>query len=492
MPHVTRATLWLALPLALSFIMLAIAPVREGDLGWHLRLGEAMVTERAIPTVDRWSVGGDGQAFNAAHSWLADVLLYLVWRSAGLEGLVLVQALIAAGTVALLVMLAAAQVAPPYAATLALLGFLVLYPFSTARPQVFSFLGFALLLWLLERWRRARDERALNAVPLVLAVWVNLHGAWSMGLALLAVTAGQAALEAWRRVRSWGEALRLARVTALGVAATLLNPLGLGAYCYLLVMGSSPISQQFVSEWQPPTLAQRFTWPFWLLLALAGALALTRPRRWAAGLAPLLWVVLALRYVRMLPFAALMLVPWMAQQMRLSWPAARAFVAADAYPRLTRALLALLLVGCVLALPWVRLALGVTAWPLLDPYFPAAAVAYLARVAPPATGLFTLPEWGGYVIWQGYPQVRPFVDGRVEVAPVSVWEDYLTVAGAHPGWEAALARYGLRWLLLEPERHAPLLAAAQAAGWRCVWGDAHARVLISPVVTVAQEGTCLP
>lgn len=490
--RVSRAMVWWALPVTLSFIMLALAPLREGDLGWHVRLGEAMVTERAIPQLDRWSVGGAGQPFNAAHSWLGDVVLYLVWRYGGLAGLVLLQALMGCVTVALLLHGVAREVAPPYAAPLTLLGFLVLYPFSTARPQMFSFTAFALLGWLLERWQTTRTERYVRALPLLMAVWVNVHGAWSMGALLLALTVGEAALAAARRQGRWGEALTLGRYAALSAAATLLNPQGLGAYRYLLVMGTSPISQQFVSEWQPPTLAQRFTWPFWLLLALSVALAVARPRRWTGALRVVVFAALALRYVRMLPFAALALVPWVALRLRVAWPAARRFAAAEAYPWATRALLATLAVGCVVAVPWVRMALGATALPLLDPFFPEEAVTVLAQVAPAGAGLFTLPEWGGYVIWRLYPQVRPFVDGRVEVAPVAVWEDYLTVAQAQPGWEVVLARYDLRWLLLARSTHAALSEAAWTAGWRCVWGDAQAQVWAHPALNVAEVGGCVP
>lgn len=490
--RVSRAMLWWALPVALSFVMLALAPLREGDLGWHVRLGEAMVTERAIPQFDRWSVGGTGQPFNAAHSWLGDVVLYLVWRYGGLAGLVLLQALTGCVTVALLLDRVAREVAPPYAAILALLGFLVLYPFSTARPQMFSFAAFALLGWLLERWQTTHAERYLHAIPLVMAVWVNAHGAWSMGALLLALMVLEATLAAVRRQAPWGEALILGRYAALSVAATLLNPQGVGVYRYLLVMSTSPISQQFVSEWQPPTLAQRFTWPFWLVLVLSAALAGARPRRWRGALRAAVFAGLALRYVRMLPFAALALAPWAAGRLRTVWPAARRFVTAEAYPWATRALLAALAAACVVAVPWVRMALGVTALPLLDPFFPEQAVTVVAQVASEGAGLFTLPEWGGYVIWRLYPQVRSFVDGRVEVAPVAVWEDYLAVAQAQPGWEAVLERYGLRWLLLARSTHAALIEAARMAGWRCIWGDAQAEVWAHPALSVAEVGRCAP
>jgi hypothetical protein len=52
------------------------------------------------------------------------------------------------------------------------------------RPQIFSLLLFAVLLWLIVQAERGKP-RYLMAVPAVFVAWANLHGGWIVGLGVL-------------------------------------------------------------------------------------------------------------------------------------------------------------------------------------------------------------------------------------------------------------------------------------------------------------------
>ena len=56
--------------------------------------------------------------------------------------------------------------------------------FVSARPQMFSLTAFAWLLYELERFRRGTD-RGVWRLPLLFALWVNLHGGWLVGAGVL-------------------------------------------------------------------------------------------------------------------------------------------------------------------------------------------------------------------------------------------------------------------------------------------------------------------
>ncbi len=472
---ITIQHIWWALPVLLGYTMLSLTPLREGDLWWHLKLGEAMVTARALPTVDTLTVVGAGLSFNAAHSWLSDVIFYLLEVEAGLGALIMVQAFLGAGILFLLLRLGyRAGGAPPLVAAVTLLGFLALYPFSTARPQIFSFFLFAVTLTILSA-ADAGCTRWLPALPMIIALWVNLHGSWVMGGLLLGAFGAGWLLEAWARRREWRALRPFALWAAAALPAICLNPHGFRIYEHLIVIGTSPIIQQFVSEWQPPALTQAFTWPFWGVLLLGVVLLLRRPRRWdAATLAALGFTALALRYLRMIPFAVIAWLPVLLARLPRT-------VALPARPTaLNRWLLAALLLFAVLSTPYVRLGLGGAPATLIDPYFPVAACETLAQRASAGGGVFTLPEWGGYVGWRLAPEIRPFVDGRVELPPQTVWEEYLAIATGQPDWEEALQRWEIGYLLLSRTRHAQLAALAQAAGWLVWYEDAETLLLARP------------
>jgi len=475
-PRVTLSHIWWALPVLLSYAVLSLTPLREGDLWWHLSLGESIARTRVLPTVDVWTVAGGGLPFNAANSWLGDVVLYALEAVGCLAALVVLQAFLGALTVALLLRLSyLAGAAAKEAAALTLVGFLALYPFSTARPQIFSFSLFMCVEGALLAVHAGRLYW-LAALPALMAVWVNLHGGWVMGLGLIGAFGmgwlregliGQRTLRSLRPHALWGIAVLL---------ATLLNPQGFRVYEYLIVMGTSSISQQFVSEWQPPSLGQTFTWPFWGLLLIGGLLLARRhPRRWdLPTLVALCFVALALRYLRMIPFAVIALLPALSNRLPRR----------PALPEHTSVfncqMLGVLLTFSVLTTPYARLAVGISPTTLIDPYFPVAACEVLAQHAPAGSAVFALAEWGGYVGWRLAPDVRPFVDGRVELPPVDVWEDYLAITTGQPGWQERVRGWDHAYLLLSLQHQGRLAALARVDGWQTLYEDAGTLLLAAP------------
>jgi len=166
--------------------------------------------------------------------------------------------------------------------------------FWNLRPQLFSYLLFALLIALLEWcfagwsghwWLTSRAIRSGSepeyeprrmrylwwACPLFF-VWANTHGAFLAGLLIYGVYLGMRSIEAlWVRGRSAsGLVRRFALLAAAATAATMLNPYGPGLHQWLIDSVRHPRPE--IVEWLPPETALRITslaWiPFWILLGL--------------------------------------------------------------------------------------------------------------------------------------------------------------------------------------------------------------------------------
>ena len=89
--------------------------------------------------------------------------------------------------------------------------------------------------------------------------------------------------------------------------------------------------------------------------------------------------------------------------------------------------------------------------------------------------------FGSYLIWAAYPDYQVFVDPRIELFPFEIWEDYIALSNALPGWEERAGTYGIRTLLLNPDRQALLVAAAEASqNWILAYEDQSA-VIFSKV-----------
>src|SRR5271157_4389829 len=60
----------------------------DPDLWWHLRAGQWIVQHHLVPATDLFSAYGIGKPW-VAYSWLFEAVVYAIYRSAGLLGLLI-------------------------------------------------------------------------------------------------------------------------------------------------------------------------------------------------------------------------------------------------------------------------------------------------------------------------------------------------------------------------------------------------------------------
>ena len=139
--------------LALASILLT-ATRTDPDLWGHVRFGLDWLRTRALPSIDPYSFTQDKPWVN--HEWLSEAAMGAAFALAGTAGLVLLKTAVVAGT-AFVVWRRLAGASPLVRAavtTLAVVGALPLT--TTVRPQIWSLLGLALLVPILDD-RRPRE-----------------------------------------------------------------------------------------------------------------------------------------------------------------------------------------------------------------------------------------------------------------------------------------------------------------------------------------------
>jgi hypothetical protein len=161
--------------------------IADPDLWGHVLFGGDLFRTGRVVRPDPYSYLSGGQPW-INHEWLAEALFYLGYRAAGATGLVLLK--MAVGLMAMGLVLAhllRRGLSTLHAVLLLLLVFtLVSVGTNTLRPQIFTFLALVLLLLALDAADHGRTMW-LWSVPLVFAAWVNLHGGFLAGIALLLV-----------------------------------------------------------------------------------------------------------------------------------------------------------------------------------------------------------------------------------------------------------------------------------------------------------------
>lgn len=113
---------------------------------------------------------------------------------------------------------------------------------TTIRCQLFTFVGFALFLYLLKRHSEGRLTYGIWLMPLYMMLWANLHGGFIMGLGLL----GLYLLYHWFTDRT-RQTESIAMVLFLSALATMTNPYGLRFWQTMVSAWALP--REHIAEW---------------------------------------------------------------------------------------------------------------------------------------------------------------------------------------------------------------------------------------------------
>jgi hypothetical protein len=431
------------------------------------------------------------------HEWGAGALLYGVATTLGAPGIMLFRWLVSAA-VALVATVAARRRAPTvvvaFCAPIAIL--LGQVAFTTIRAGLYTMLFLAVVLAEVDRDRDdPRPRRFLLITLPVVALWINLHGGWVVGVAAVALHA----LEQLLRRRPARHLIATVAATPLLMALT---PYG-RAY-YLGWWRSITFPRDRIAEWAPLIRS-----PY--VIGLCGF-----------GLAVLFVVYAVARHgFRRLPGLAFVVVAaWAAWRherhvalFALAWfCAVPGYLAATPLGELLESAVARRRVADTLIVTSVAVgvALFVVALPR-QPFrlrlpaqqrdlaagglvYPAGAVAYLAGAGFHGK-LVTSFVNGGFVIWKLHPATRVSFDGRYEVAYApEVLDEDLTIHRARPGWGEVLTRYAPDAVLVA--RNEPLAGALPGgSGLGRVYRDDAYEIWARPALglpAVDRSGSVIP
>jgi hypothetical protein len=433
----------------------------DGDTYWHLAAGDWILAHRAFPYRDPFSYTFAGQPW-VAHEWLSEVLLSLAYRMAGWSGVLVLTGLAAALVSGALARYTVRWLDQPGALLLWLLGAACVGPSLLARPHLFALVP--LTLWCIGLLSAKEQARAPSPWLLPLMVlWANLHGSFVLGLALLVPLAADALLAApaaRRRLAAGWAGFALA-----ALAAALVTPHGVDGLLFPFKLMTMSVNQR-IAEWQPTRFA-KIGPAECALLALLYVLATRGVRIPLARLALLLGLIhLALAHERHQMVAgvvgALILAEPLGRAAGRTRPMPGSFTQAPQWLAAGLACIALA-AGVRLAHPLQRGDDPVTPGTALD-HVPAA-----LRREP----VLNSYDFGGYLIFRHVP---PFVDGRADLYGDAFLSTYIdAMQGSRNAFDALVARYRVRWLLLDPHS-AALPLVYPSAQWQRLYSDATAVV----------------
>ncbi len=389
----------------------------DGDLGRHLTLGRTILASHEIPTQDILSFTKAGEP-RPAYEWLAQVLFAAAYNVLGLDGVVILTALVIAASFAVVYTDSVERSSTPILA-LFIAGWAAAASSLhwVARPHVFSFLLLAIWLYLLDRLRRG-ERVPLWQFPALMLVWVNTHGGFVFGfLACGAYVAGWL-VERLRKSDGMRVGRRLLILTGTSLAASMITPNLWGNWSAVLNNRSSYILSRTV-ETMPVNLALPNAWPFLALVGLALVLVLARRSQVAASHVFLLGglAVMGFTMARNIPLFAIAAAPLCSQWAGQSLTRFAYWLKMEeGFAKIDRSLRGTLwsLLAIAAAISFIvyyrnRTQSSLFSWS--PAVFPVAAVNWLDMHAPQGN-MFNDFNWGGYLLFRLWPSQRVFIDSQ--------------------------------------------------------------------------------
>ncbi len=407
-----KACIVLALVLLYSAFLFHKISLTTDDLGRHITNGKTVFSDASVLFSNYYSLAYSDFSF-INHHWLSGVLFYSTYLLGGFELLVLFKIAVFLAAFLLLFHLASARSSFWIASFVALPVILVLAERTDVRPEMFSYLFTAVFLHALYKHESGKNK-GVWILPVLQALWVNVHIYFFLGLLLVFLFAVQNFIG-----KKTEKARELFLVLAASGFASILNPNGLsGALLPLFISGNYGYP---LAENQTPffmyTLANDVSILsyFFVLALFLAAFSFTLKKQTFADAALSLFAVasgmFALRNIALFAFLALPLMSRNIHHLNLG----RKYLAA-------------------LAIVFIAVPVLIAArYPVFQKESGLGLTTYSTEAADffnshnISGSIFNNYDIGSYIIFYHFPETRPFVDNRPEAYPASFFSDYMNM-----------------------------------------------------------------
>ncbi len=463
----------------LAYLSRLLGAFVDPDMWWHIRLGEDILKGTWVNTLTYTCT--DYIWIN--HSWLSDVLISIVNKILGFQGLSILFALVFSGGIAFSVLslnliLNNHKIKSSKLNILLYVAFftLILSSFIAIRPQIFTFLFFNALIFFLLKIYYSKSIKYVTLLPafLVFILWVNLHGGFVIGIVLIGIfiidlfggflfklLSGQKS----QAKLNLNKIKYLVLLVVLFLLASLINPFGFDLWkeIFTLVLGSN--NANFITEWKAINIKESYGLFYFVLFIVSLVLPIiNKSRNTLRLLLVLIFGFLSLYSVRyILPVSGIiLLVLFVEANLMFDWLLNRILVKDKDILRLLSLLKYVLitsvaLIGIMSAYIGFAFFLSVRDVNSIENFFyPLDAKNYLEENKDMYKNLnfYNTYVWGGYLEYT-LPEYKWIIDGRMpewhckgEVKS-SIMLDYIEVEDLGKDWNLVFEKHNTGGILIK-------------------------------------------
>jgi hypothetical protein len=406
------------------------------------------------------------------HEWGAGLAFFSALKFFGPESLLWIKILIAIG--ALLSAAATARLNGARWGTILLLAIpaaFCVFPayIPVIRSHAFTFLFFSAVIFCLEKIRKGAHWPAA-IIPLIILLWVNIHGGFISGLGIIAIyTAFSAGNQKLFRTMVF--------LLVVSAAVTFINPYGIRFWGYLIP--ALTMKRPNIGEWAPMSLLGLGPYLGFRIIAVIFIAALFFGWKSAKDRLPLyasviliITLILAMRHRRHAPFFGLSCLIFIGPYIESSFEKMR----------LNPKPFFIIITYAVIALAAAYFALPAVNFKVLAPagFYPVREADILMYSKSEGNAVVPL-RWGNYIMWRLYPRVKISMCGRYEtIYPESTCEmnyDFYHKKGKL--WDRIIRSYPVDYVFVEKGNTALDSVDLKNLGFNMVWQDGYSALYAS-------------
>lgn len=477
-------------------LLYLLRPIADPDFFWHLKTGQWILQEQSLPVIDPFSLSPPAAdhlraSFILTSYWFSQVIYAAFYSLGGWWGIALLRVALV-GVMASLFASRCDLRQPAKVSLLLLVAVQILEIYPLERPQVFSFVFFAALLVLLERYREQGEEHHKTGLYAALAaglmlLWANMHGGFFVGqitLLLFLVLEGAKFFHPTLSPLSMQRYRGLGIIVLAGLAASFLNPNPINSFKVLFNINDTNTflftsNMEYYSSLRVFREYKEYTMLLnWLMMILVAGSILASGRRqdivWPALLTGTAFM--GCQHIRYLPFFLV---------------AALFYLGKGRFEGAFGTLLkTVIIVASVVAVIWFARdesrhlsSVSRDKWGV-DRSFPVSAADFAVQNNLPGP-VYNTYLWGGYLIWRLGPERKIYCDGRA-LDPTRYWEYLSSTIGATsatPYWKEIFRKNGIQTAILQMQEEKggmnPLAASLRRdSDWALVFAQDNAAVFV--------------
>ena len=455
----------------------------DGDTGYHIRAGDYIVEKLSVPKEDIFSYINPPLKWTA-HEWLAEVMMSIIHKHTGMNGIVIFYSILIAFSFYLFLKLLNSNYK-----NILLVWTIVFFATTCtmfhwlARPHIFSFLFLIFYSFILDSLQY-KNKNYLFFLPIIMLFWVNLHGGFVLGFVVLLIYIFGNLFYIYKE-RYEGDLykLRLFLYTTIACGIVcLINPIGYKIFLFPFKIYSNEFLMTHIQEFMPTNFQNEVAFRYFLCFSFA-TLMISRKKVNIIELVLIMtFCYIALKSVRQTSLYAIVAAPILIKHLdhnlrtidnKFTQKMLKSMQNIERANGEAKGYLWIYLV--ILAVSMSSYA-GYLDWGFDPKKKPVEAVEFLMKEKIEGN-MFNNDEFGDYLIYAAYPEYKVLFDGRSDMYGEEHFSKYLKVTRAEYGWEKIIEEFKIGWIFFDAKSFLSRYLE-ERKDWHLVYADKVAHIYV--------------